>query len=68
VSGAFGVAFAILRVLPDHKGIGWCLFVLACSITIAAVYGRYHYLVDVLAGIGMSLLALIAAIAWERLL
>jgi membrane-associated phospholipid phosphatase len=67
VSGAFGVAFAILRVLPDHRGIGWGLFVLACSITIATVYGRYHYLVDVLAGIGMSLLALTAAIAWERL-
>jgi hypothetical protein len=67
VSGAFGVSFAILRILPDHRGIGWCFLVLACSIAIATVFGRYHYLVDALAGIGMSLLALIAAIAWERL-
>ena len=67
VSGAFGVAFAILRILPDDRGAGWCLLVLACSITIATVYGRYHYLVDALAGIGMSLLALVVAIAWERL-
>lgn len=61
VSGAFGVAFGILRVLPDHSGIGWGLFALACSITLATVYGRYHYFVDALAGIGISLLALFAA-------
>jgi hypothetical protein len=67
VSGAFGVGFAMLRILPDHRGIGWCLVALACSITLATVYGRYHYFVDALTGIGMSLLALIVAITWKFL-
>lgn len=65
VSGAFGVAFGILRILPDHSGVGWVFFALACSITLGTVYGRYHYLIDAAAGIGMSLLALGVAIAWE---
>src|SRR5262245_40049671 len=42
VSGAFGVAFAMLRVLPDEYRIGWGFFALACSIALATVYGRYH--------------------------
>jgi membrane-associated phospholipid phosphatase len=68
VSGAFGVGFAMLVILPDHKGVGWCLVALACSITLATVYGRYHYLVDALAGIGISILALIVAISTQELL
>lgn len=65
VSGAFGVAFGMLRVLPDHSGVGWGLFALACSITLATVYGRYHYVIDAVAGVGISLLALGLALALE---
>jgi membrane-associated phospholipid phosphatase len=65
VSGAFGTAFGMLRVLPDHQGIGWFLFAVACSITLATVYGRYHYLADALAGIAIGLLALAVAVAWD---
>ena len=68
VSGAFGVGFALLVILPDHRGVGWSLIALACSITVATVYGRYHYLVDALAGIGISILALIVAIITQELL
>ena len=32
----------------------------ACSVAVATVYGRYHYAVDAVAGIAMSLLAVAA--------
>jgi membrane-associated phospholipid phosphatase len=67
VSGAFGAAFATLRLLPDHTGVAWSFFVLACLITVATVYGRYHYFVDAIAGIGISVLALGIALALEYL-
>jgi membrane-associated phospholipid phosphatase len=67
VSGAFGAAFAMLGILPDHRGIGWGLVALASSITVATIYGRYHYLVDALAGIAISFLALVVAITWDHL-
>jgi len=67
VSSAFSVAFAMLRILPNCRGIGWALLALACSITLATVYGRYHYLVDAVAGVVISLLALAFAIVWEGL-
>jgi membrane-associated phospholipid phosphatase len=51
VSSAFAAAFAMLRVMPDRKWPGGFLMVLASLIFVATVYGRYHYLVDGLAGI-----------------
>ena len=41
VSHVFAAAFAMRRVLPDKKWAGCSLFVLAVSICIATVYGRY---------------------------
>jgi membrane-associated phospholipid phosphatase len=56
VSSAFAAVWAMFFVLP-RKRIAWALLVYACSVSLATVYGRYHYAADVLAGIGISLLA-----------
>jgi len=57
VSSAFSAAWALLRYLPERRRIGWGMLIYATSVAIAAVYGRYHYAVDVVAGFGVSLLA-----------
>ncbi len=45
-----------------RKRIAWALLIYACSVSLATIYGRYHYTADVLAGIGISVLA--GAICW----
>jgi membrane-associated phospholipid phosphatase len=57
VTVAFSAAFAMLLALPEKRRAGWVLVVLASGVAIATVYGRYHYVVDVLAGLAVSLLA-----------
>ncbi|MCS6952650.1 MAG: phosphatase PAP2 family protein [Bryobacteraceae bacterium] len=57
VSGAFSAAFAMRRLLPEKPWVGRTLLVLAILIALATVYGRYHYLVDALAGIALALVA-----------
>ena len=57
VSSAFSAAWAMFLLLPQRKAYGWGLLVYAVSVSIATIYGRYHYSADVLAGFGVSLLA-----------
>jgi membrane-associated phospholipid phosphatase len=52
VAGSLAVALAVITTMP---GIGLLFLVLAASIAIACVAGRYHYLVDVVAGIFLTL-------------
>ena len=54
-AGALAAALVVLSVAP---AIGMVFLVLAVSIAIASVFGRYHYAVDSLLGI------LVAVIAW----
>jgi membrane-associated phospholipid phosphatase len=54
-AGAFGTALAVLSVTP---AAGSVLLLLALSISIATVLGRYHYVVDTLLG------ALVAIAVW----
>jgi membrane-associated phospholipid phosphatase len=56
VSGAFSVAFALLRLVPERRWVGWANLVLAVSIATATVYGRYHYAVDAMAGFAIGIL------------
>ena len=56
VSSAFSAAWALLAYLPERRRIGWGMLVYAVSVAVATVYGRYHYAVDALAGIGISLI------------
>jgi membrane-associated phospholipid phosphatase len=44
-------------ILPERKRFGWGLLFYAFSVSIATVYGRYHYAVDVAAGFAVSLAA-----------
>jgi membrane-associated phospholipid phosphatase len=57
VSSAFSCAWAMFLVLPERKRFGWGLLFYALSVSVATVYGRYHYAADVAAGFGVSLAA-----------
>ncbi len=57
VAGSMSVAFALMRLLPEKRWIGWGALVLATLIAVATVYGRYHYAVDALAGFGVAVVA-----------
>ncbi|MBV9300752.1 MAG: phosphatase PAP2 family protein [Acidobacteriaceae bacterium] len=57
VSSAFSAAWGLFQVLEGRKTLGWILLVYAATLSVATVYGRYHYAIDVLAGIGVSLIA-----------
>jgi membrane-associated phospholipid phosphatase len=56
VSSAFSAAWGMFLVLPHRKIFGCGLLVYAISVSIATVYGRYHYAADVLAGFAVSLI------------
>ena len=58
VSGAFGAAFAIRHVLADKPWIWRGLMTYAVLIAVATVYGRYHYVVDAVAGFAVGTIAL----------
>jgi membrane-associated phospholipid phosphatase len=52
VAGSLAVALAVIGVMP---GAGLVFLVLAASIAVACVVGRYHYIIDVVAGIALTL-------------
>ncbi len=57
-AAAFACAFAVRRLLPSHRLAGCAFLILAVLIAVATVYGRYHFAIDALAGLGMALAAL----------
>ena len=57
VSSAFSAAWALLLLLPRKKSFGMGMLIYAVSVSVATVYGRYHYLADVLAGFWISVVA-----------
>lgn len=56
VSSAFAAAWAMFLLLPRQKRFGWGVLVYALSVSLATIYGRYHYTADVVAGFGVSLI------------
>ena len=66
VSSAFSAAWGMFLVGPKRKAVGWCLLVYAISVSVATIYGRYHYSADVLAGFGVSLIAGALCLLWRR--
>ena len=54
VSSAFSAAWGLLATLPERRWIGWAMAVYGVCVSIATVYGRYHYAVDVAAGAALS--------------
>ena len=57
VSGAMSVALMLRRAMHDRIWVGNVLLTIAVLIAAATVYGRYHYLVDALAGAAMGVVA-----------
>jgi membrane-associated phospholipid phosphatase len=47
----------MLRALPERRAYGIGLVIYASLVAVATVYGRYHYAVDAVAGVGIALLA-----------
>lgn len=62
VSGAFAAYFAMRRVFGRRHWTSWSTQIYAWLVAVATVYGRYHYAVDALAGIGVAIAALIVTI------
>lgn len=65
VSSAFSAAFGMLIFLPDKRRTGWGMFAYAVLVSLATVYGRYHYAVDALAGFGISAVVAVA-VFWAK--
>jgi membrane-associated phospholipid phosphatase len=67
VSSAFSAAWAMFVIQPRRKIFGWALVLYAFSVSLATIYGRYHYTADVLAGMAVSVAAgLFCAAALRR--
>ena len=62
VSSAFSAAFGMLQALPERKNIGYGLVIYATLVAISTIYGRYHYAIDAVAGLGVAL----AVMLWTR--
>ncbi len=60
VSAAFAAVWSLLLILPNYRWIGYTMLAYAISVGVSVVYGRYHYAADVVAGVGISLLAALA--------
>ncbi|MBV9768426.1 MAG: phosphatase PAP2 family protein [Bryobacterales bacterium] len=56
VSSAFSAAWALFAFLPEAKRYGWGVLAYAVAVSVATVYGRYHYVADVIAGFAVSLI------------
>jgi membrane-associated phospholipid phosphatase len=67
VSSAFSAAFGLLLVLPERRRFGWIGFGFAVIVSVATVYGRYHYAADAVAGLLISLVALAGISALKRM-
>lgn len=57
VSGAIAGALMVRRLLPERPLVSNAFLAIAILIAIATVYGRYHYLVDALAGAAIGVVA-----------
>lgn len=65
-AAAFAAAFGVRKYLPHRPRTGWALLMLAVLIATATIYGRYHFAIDTLAGLGTALFALAVSALWDR--
>lgn len=59
-ASAFGAGFGLLMAVPARKRYGAAMLALASGISVATVYGRYHFAVDAIAGLAVSCIASLA--------
>jgi membrane-associated phospholipid phosphatase len=64
-AAAFSAAFAVRKLLPQPAWLGRAFLALACAIATATVYGRYHFAVDMLAGLAMAIWAAAMSRLWK---
>jgi membrane-associated phospholipid phosphatase len=57
VSGAVAGALMLRRVMRDRRWVGDVFLLVAVLIAVATVYGRYHYVVDAVAGGAIGVVA-----------
>jgi membrane-associated phospholipid phosphatase len=57
VSGAIAGALMLRQTLADRRWVGNAMLTVAVLIAVATVYGRYHYLVDAVAGAAVGVVA-----------
>lgn len=57
VTVGLATAFGLWIAWPEKKAVGAAFLSMACAVTLAAVYGRYHYAADALAGAAVASLA-----------
>ena len=62
VSSAFSAVWAMFLLLPGRKAFAWGLLLYAISVSVATIYGRYHYVADVLSGFAVSLVPALLAV------
>jgi membrane-associated phospholipid phosphatase len=64
VAGAVAAALGFWHLTPERRGLvtGYALY--AALVTVATVYGRYHYAVDAGAGVAMAGLAFGLVVGW----
>jgi membrane-associated phospholipid phosphatase len=55
-----------MLVLGRHRVVRWLVFPCCVGIILATVYLRYHYVVDVIAGVCVGLLAYGIGTLWIR--
>ncbi len=51
-------AWGLLATIPERRWIGRLMAFYALSVAIGAIYGRYHYAIDAVAGLAISLAGL----------
>jgi membrane-associated phospholipid phosphatase len=57
VSSAFAAAMGMVHLLPEKPWVGRGMLIYACVVSLATIYGRYHYAVDAVAGLAVGLIA-----------
>jgi membrane-associated phospholipid phosphatase len=66
VAVAFSSAFGLLRAIPERRWLCSSVFAIAALVFTATVYCRYHYAVDGIASIGISIFAWLSTAAMDR--
>ncbi len=61
-ASAFGAAFGLLFAVPERRCYGIAMVAIACGISVATIYGRYHFAVDAIAGLVVSCIASLACV------
>lgn len=65
-AAAFSAAFAVMKLVPERRWLGRAFLVLAVLIGLATIYGRYHFAIDAVAGLGLAGLAVGLSALWRR--